>query len=69
MLRLSEEQMAILSCYSGTKEEVMTELQKAIRFIEDMELRELSEDLLMKANRLKNYEFEEITNNEIVEEQ
>lgn len=48
MSRLSEEQRAILRCYSGTKEEVIVELQKAITFIEDVELREESRDLLVK---------------------
>ena len=41
MIRLSEEQRAILSCYSGNKEEVFEGLQKAIPFIEDTELREI----------------------------
>lgn len=48
MIRLSEEQRSILSCYSGTREEVMTELRRAIPFIEDVELREMSAELLMQ---------------------
>lgn len=47
MIRLSEEQMAILSCYSGTKEEVIAEIRKAVPFIEDVDLTEMTEELLM----------------------
>lgn len=51
MLRLSEEQRAILSCYSGTREEMLVELRRAISFIEDAELKEMSEELLIKIKR------------------
>lgn len=59
MLRLSEEQRAILGCYSGTKEEVTAELRKAIPFIEDVELRELSEELIKQIGKMKEELFEE----------
>lgn len=52
MIRLSEEQRGILNCYSGTKEEVIAELLKAIPFIEDVELREESEDLLVQIEKM-----------------
>ncbi len=42
MIRISEEQKAILNCYSGMKEEVAAELGRAMPFIEDPELREIS---------------------------
>ena len=48
MIKLSEEQQAIISCYSGTKEDVIEELRKAIPFIEDTELKELTEDVFIK---------------------
>ena len=57
MLRLSEEQRAILGCYSGTKEEVTEELWKAIPFIEDVELRELSVKLLKQEENLSDDKF------------
>ena len=38
MIRISEEQKAILNCYSGTKEKVVEELGRAVPFIEDPEL-------------------------------
>lgn len=60
MIRLSEEQRGILSCYSGTKEHMIAELRKAIPFIEDAELREESEGF---ADQLK-----KMTNHELVEE-
>ncbi len=46
MKRISEEQKAILNCYSGTKEEVTDQLRKSIPFIEDSELRESAQELL-----------------------
>ena len=46
MIRISEEQKAILNCYSGTKEKVAEELGRAIPFIEDPELRESAYELL-----------------------
>lgn len=57
MLRLSEEQKAILSCYSGTKEEITAELRKALPFIEDVELRELSAELLEQMENIPDEEF------------
>lgn len=59
MMRLSEEQRAILSCYSGNREEVIAELRYAIQFIEDAGLREESEDLLARLEKLKDSKFEE----------
>lgn len=59
MIRLSEEQRAILSCYSGTKEEVIAELRKAISFIEDVELCEEAEALLTILGRVTNTAFED----------
>lgn len=61
MIRLSEEQRAILSCYSGTKEEELAEIRKAIPFIEDVELREESEDLLVLIERMTHDVFAEET--------
>ena len=58
-MRLSEEQRAILSCYSGNREEVIAELRYAIQFIEDAGLREESEDLLARLEKLKDSKFEE----------
>ena len=52
MLRLSEEQRAILCCYSGTREEIIKKLIIAIPFIEDSELRELSGELLMNLEKM-----------------
>lgn len=57
MLRMSEEQRAILNCYSGTKGEVTEELRKAIPFIEDVELRELSAELLLLIESISDDEF------------
>lgn len=54
MIRLSEEQQAIISCYSGTKEDVIEELRKAIPFIEDTELKELTEDVFIKLTEVIN---------------
>lgn len=48
MIRISEEQKAILNCYSGTKEEIKEELGRAIPFIEDPELKESTHELLEK---------------------
>lgn len=59
MMRLSEEQRAILSYYSGNREEVIAELRYAIQFIEDAGLREESEDLLARLEKLKDSKFEE----------
>lgn len=60
MLRLSEEQRAVLNCYSGTKEEVTEELRKAIPFIEDLELKELSAELLEQMKKMPDDEFASI---------
>lgn len=57
MLRLSEEQRAILSCYSGTKEEITAELWKAVPFIEDVEMREMTEELLIQIENMADDEF------------
>ena len=55
MIRISEEQKAILNCYSGTKEEVAEELGRVIPFIEDPELKasvyELLENLSLMSER------------------
>ena len=67
MIRLSEEQRAILNCYSGTKEEVIEELQKAIPFIEDTELREESEHLLVQIEEMKDIKFEEEIGNNMID--
>lgn len=67
MIRLSEEQRAILSCYSGNKEEVFEGLQKAIPFIEDTELREESEHLLAQIEEMKDTEFEEEIGNNMID--
>ena len=67
MIRLSVEQRAILSCYSGTKEEVIEELQKAIPFIEDTELREESEHLLAQIKEMKDIKFEEEIGNNMID--
>lgn len=67
MIRLSEEQRGILSCYSGAKEEVIRELQKAITFIEDTELREESEHLLAQIEEMKNTKFEEEIGNNMID--
>lgn len=48
MLRLSEEQTVILSCYSGSREDVIAEIRKAIPFIEDLELRGITEELIVQ---------------------
>lgn len=59
MIRLSEEQQAILNCYSGTKEDVIAELGRAIIFIEDFELRESTQKLLeaIKNMSVEDYDF------------
>ncbi len=62
MIRLSEEQRAILNCYSGTKEEVIGELRKAIPFIEDEELKEMSMDLMIQLEKMDNGVLEEELN-------
>lgn len=60
MLRLSEEQRAILSCYSGAREDVVVELRKAILFIEDVELKEFSAELLVQIKNMTDGGFVEI---------
>ena len=57
MIRISEEQKAILNCYSGTKEEVAEELGRAIPFIEDPELRESAYELLEKLSVMSEREY------------
>ena len=57
MIRISEEQKAILNCYSGTKEEVAAELGRAMPFIEDPELRESAYELLEKLSVMSEREY------------
>ena len=57
MIRISEEQKAILNCYSGTKEEVVEELGRAMPFIEDQELRESAYELLEKLSEMSEREY------------
>ena len=57
MIRISEEQKAILNCYSGTKEEVVVELGRAIPFIEDPELRESACELLENLSLMSEREY------------
>lgn len=59
MIRLSEEQRAIIGCFSGTKEEVIFELKRGIVLIEDDELREESEALLEQLEKMTDTIFEE----------
>ena len=59
MNRLSEEQRAIIGCFSGTKEEVIFELKRGIVLIEDDELREESEALLEQLEKMTDTIFEE----------
>ena len=67
MIRLSEEQQAIMKCYSGTKEEVTAELRKVIPFIEDAELRELSEELLIEMENILGDEIASISGEGILD--
>lgn len=57
MIRISEEQKAILNCYSGTKEKVVEELGRAIPFIEDPELRESAYKLLENLSLMSDREY------------
>ena len=57
MIRISEEQKAILNCYSGTKEDVKEELGRAIPFIEDPELRGSAYGLLEKLSVMSEREY------------
>ena len=57
MIRISEEQKAILNCYSGRKEEVVAELRRAIPFIEDPELRESAYELLENLSLMSEREY------------
>ncbi len=59
MLKLSEEQRAILGCYSGTKEEVIEQLIIAVPFIEDIELREMAENLLLQIGKMGKDKYSE----------
>lgn len=59
MQRITEEQMLIMCCYLGTKEEVINEMMIAIPFIEDLELREMTEDLLVQIEKMTDDEFTE----------
>ena len=61
MLRLSEEQRAILNCYFGTKGEVTANLWKAVPFIEDVELREMTADLLAQIEKMGDGEVVELS--------
>ena len=75
MIRISEEQKAILNCYSGTKEEVAAVLMIAIPFIEDTELKASAYELLENLSLMSEREykvshesvlFEAVYNGEIV---
>ena len=57
MIRISEEQKAILNCYSGTKEKVVEELGRAIPFIEDPELKESAYELLENLSLMSEREY------------
>lgn len=57
MIRICEEQKAILKCYSGTKEEVAEELGRAIPFIEDPELKESACELLENLSLMSEREY------------
>ena len=57
MIRISEEQKAILNCYSGTKEKVVEELGRAIPFIEDSELKESAYELLENLSLMSEREY------------
>ena len=57
MIRISEEQKAILNCYSGTEEEVAEELGRAIPFIEDLELKESAYELLENLSLMSEREY------------
>ena len=57
MIRISEEQKAILNCYSGTKEKVAEELGRVIPFIEDPELRESAYELLENLSLMSESEY------------
>ena len=57
MIRICEEQKAILKCYSGTKEEVAEELGRAIPFIEDSELKESAYELLENLSLMSEREY------------
>ena len=57
MIRINEEQKAILKCYSGTKEEVAEELGRAILFIEDSDLRESAYELLENLSLMSEKEY------------
>lgn len=60
MIRLSEEQRAIIGCFSGTREDVIFELKRGVVLIEDDELREESEALLEQLEKMTDTIFEEI---------
>lgn len=60
MIRLSEEQKAIIGCFSGTKEEVIFELKRGMVLIEDDELREESEALLEQLEKMTDTIFEKV---------
>lgn len=57
MIRISEEQKAILNCYSGTKEEVAEEFGRVIPFIEDPELKESAYELLENLSLMSEREY------------
>lgn len=61
MIRIDEEQGMILSCYSGTRAEVILQLTRAIPLIEDAELREMSENLLVNIGKMDDDEFAELS--------
>lgn len=52
MIRLSEEQIAIIGCYPEAKEEVISEMKKAIMFIEDIEIKEMTSELLRQIEEM-----------------
>ena len=62
-----EEQKGILNCYSGTKEEVIRKLQKSITFIEEPELKEMSEDFLRILHRISEKEYDITRENAMID--
>ena len=65
MIRLSEEQRAILRYYSSNKREIVKKLQMAIPFIEDMEMREISEELIVKIEKMDEGEYMDVIGEDI----
>ena len=61
MIRLSEEQRAILSCYSGAKKEVTKEMMIGVPFVTDLELKEMLQDLLVRLEKMNDAEYKEVS--------